>query len=284
MKRAVTSIKIVLWCLAVIARAEVSDQGPPQLELLEVKSIWDRAPHNAFTDLVHWNGQFYCAFREGRSHVSTDGCIRVLSSQDANAWTSAGLIEFAGYDLRDAHLSVTRDNKLMLLGGAAPREKDNQSAPTGSFVAFSENGHDWSEWRIVVEPGRWLSCITWHEGKAYGLSYTAGSAERRLSLLTSTDGVTYEPLVPKRIEEGYPTETTLRFDAPGTCYVLVSRDRRNDHPYSALLGVSRGDYTEWQWRDLGTEFNGFGRPNRRTLFIRDSDSLFSIEMRAKGAY
>ena len=45
------------------------------------RKIWDAAPHNAFTDLAYWNGQFVCAFREGRSHVSTDGKIRVLSSR-----------------------------------------------------------------------------------------------------------------------------------------------------------------------------------------------------------
>ncbi|MFH1719267.1 MAG: exo-alpha-sialidase, partial [Planctomycetota bacterium] len=61
--------------------------------------------------------------------------------------------------------------------------------------------------------------------------------------------------------EGYPTEVTLRFAADGTCYALVRRDKRGDAPYSALLGVSRGDYTKWQWHDLGEDFNGFGGPN-----------------------
>jgi hypothetical protein len=28
-----------------------------------------------------------------------------------------------------------------------------------------------------------------------------------------------------------------------------------------VLGISRGDYTQWQWHDLGPEFNGFGGPN-----------------------
>lgn len=106
--------------------AVVSAGAPLEVKLLDVKKIWDAAPHNAFTDLVRWNEQFYCAFREGRGHVSADGRIRVLSSQDAGSWTSTGLIELAGYDLRDAHLSVTPDNRLMLLGGASPREKDGQ--------------------------------------------------------------------------------------------------------------------------------------------------------------
>ena len=238
-----------------------SASAAPKVELVSVKKIWDAAPHNAFTDLAFWKDQFCCAFREGRGHVSTDGRIRVLSSKDADTWASAALIELAGYDLRDAHLSVTPDNRLMLLGGAAPREKDGQSAPTGSFVAFSADGTEWTKPQIVVEPGRWLWCVTWHEGKAYGVSYPASQGSPYIELLTSTDGIAWQSLVPKLYAVGFPNEATLRFDKPGTCYALVRRDQRGDAPYSAVLGVSRGDYTQWQWHDLGPEFNGFGGPN-----------------------
>ena len=247
--------------LAILAAVTTHASTPIELELVEVRKIWDSAPHNAFTDLTRWHGQFYCTFREGRGHVSTDGRIRVLQSTDAGEWTSAHLAQLAGYDLRDAHLSVTPDDRLMLLGGAAPRAKDNQSAPTGTFVAFSKDGTQWSRPQIVVEPGRWLWCVTWHQGKAYGVSYAAGLGERYLTLLTSADGVTYEPLVPRLFEQGYPNEVTLRFDRFGACHALVRRDRRENQPYSALLGVSRGDYTQWQWHDLGPEFNSFGGPN-----------------------
>jgi len=234
---------------------------PVTLEVLEVKKIWDQAPHNAFTDLARWHDAFYCAFREGRGHVSTDGKIRILESKDADTWNSTALISLEGFDLRDAHLSVTPDGRLMLLGGAAPREKDNQSAPTGTFVSFSKDGREWTEPYIAVEPGRWLWCVTWHEGKAYGVSYTAGKGDRYLELLVSDDGIHYTPHVPKLFEQGYPTEVTLRFDSDKTCYVLVRRDRRGDDPSSALLGISKPDYKQWQWKDLGADFNGFGGPN-----------------------
>ena len=29
------------------------------MELLDVRKIWDEAPHNAFTDLVHFGGRFF---------------------------------------------------------------------------------------------------------------------------------------------------------------------------------------------------------------------------------
>ncbi len=252
----------VFVTLITVQAAIASAATPLKVELLDVKRIWDAAPHNAFTDLVRWNDQFYCAFREGRGHVSTDGRIRVLSSKDADAWTSAGLIELAGYDLRDAHLSVTPDNRLMLLGGAAPRKKDNESAPTGSFVAFTKNGTEWTKPQIVSEPGRWLWCATWHKGRAYGVSYSAYKGTTHyLELLTSDNGIAWRPLVPKLYAEGRPGEVTLRFDASDTCYALVRREKLGDEPYTAILGISRGDYAQWQWHDLGPEFNSFGGPN-----------------------
>lgn len=237
---------------------------PIAVELVEVQKIWDEAPHSAFTDLIRWNGRFYCAFREGRGHVSTDGKIRLLQSKDGNAWESAALVALEGYDLRDAHLSVTPDGRLMLLGGVAPRKQDNQSVPTGTFASFSKDGGHWTKPRIVVEPGRWLWCVTWHKGKAYGVSYAAGERMPYIELLVSSDGVNYQSHVAKLFGEGYPTEVTLRFDTDDTCYALVRRDRRGNEGSSALLGVSRQDYKKWRWHDLGASFNGFGGPN----FIR----------------
>jgi len=251
----IPAVLVVLGSVATLAAA------PVKLELIEAKKIWDQAPHNAFTDLAHWNDQFYCAFREGRGHVSTDGRIRVLRSADGQTWNSAALVSFQGYDFRDAHLSITPDSRLMLIGGAAPRKKDNESVPTGSFVAFSKDGTTWTDPQIVVAPGRWLWQVTWHEGQAYGVSYTAGGDEKFLTLLKSPDGLKYEPLVERLFDKGAPSETALRFAADGTCYALVRRDRYNDAPTTPMLGVSKAGYTEWQWHDLGSEFNAFGGPN-----------------------
>ena len=36
-------------------------------ELVQVRKIWDRAPHNAFTDLVRFHDRWFCVFREGRA-------------------------------------------------------------------------------------------------------------------------------------------------------------------------------------------------------------------------
>lgn len=228
----------------------------PVAELIEVNKIWDQAPHNAFTDLKFWNDRFVCAFREGRSHVSADGKVRVLTSTDGREWRPAALVALDGYDLRDAGLSITPRGRLMLNGGAAPRPADDVRVPTGTFVSFSDDAETWTKPTIVVQPGRWLWRVTWHDGKAYGVAYSANGKPAGLSrLLVSDDGLDYHVLVPTLLDDGWPTEATLRFDEDGTLFCLQRRDGK-EPLNTAMLGVSEPPYTEWQWNNLGMYFGG----------------------------
>src|SRR5690242_14269494 len=55
--------------------------------VVEARRIWDRAPHNAFTDLIRFRDRWFCVFREGGGHVAPDGAIRVITSRDGQDWT-----------------------------------------------------------------------------------------------------------------------------------------------------------------------------------------------------
>lgn len=35
------------------------------MKLISVKRIWEHAAHNAFTDLITFQGAMFCVFREG---------------------------------------------------------------------------------------------------------------------------------------------------------------------------------------------------------------------------
>ena len=104
---------LLLACCPALLAAEAPPADAPQV--LSVKKRWDAAPHNAFTDLARFNGQWFCVFREGARHVGGNGSIRVLTSTNAEAWESAALLSQEGIDLRDPKLSVTPDGRLMLL-------------------------------------------------------------------------------------------------------------------------------------------------------------------------
>ena len=42
-----------------------------EIKLIETRKIWDKANHNAFTDLEYFKDHWYCAFREGNSHAGS---------------------------------------------------------------------------------------------------------------------------------------------------------------------------------------------------------------------
>jgi hypothetical protein len=146
-----------------------------KFEVVSVEKIWDQGKHNAFTDLTRWNDRWYCAFREGDAHVGGDGKLRVLTSADGKAWESAALLAEDGIDLRDPKLSVTPDGRLMVVAGGSVY-KGRTLLGRQPRVAFSTDGKEWTPTRRVLTEGEWLWRVTWHGGKAYGVSYNA--AER----------------------------------------------------------------------------------------------------------
>jgi hypothetical protein len=237
--------------------------GPPvKAEIIEVTKIWNHAPHNAFTDLVRFKGQWYCAFREGDAHVSPDGKLRVIRSADGSEWESAGLLDHPIYDLRDACLSKTPDGRLMLLGGA--QLVRNGQHPTGTVVSFSDDGQTWTTPELVLPLPQWLWRVTWHKGTAYGMSYGGENGKKHYALQTTVDGLKYEPIAfdaPPPHGGGWLTEARIRFDDDGTAYCLQRRDGAEN---SALLGIAEPPYRSWQWKDLGVYFGG---PN----FIKTPD-------------
>src|SRR6476620_11764576 len=138
-------MRYIYFCALLVCICQPATAARPTAKLISVKKIGDQAPHCAFTDLAFWKGHFICAFREGRAHVATDGKIRILSSPDGETWSPSALLKLDGFDLRDAGLSVTPDDRLMLIGGAAPRKNEKELVPTGTFVAFSDDGITWTK-------------------------------------------------------------------------------------------------------------------------------------------
>ena len=220
------------------------------LELLEVKKIWDAAPHNAFTDLIRFKGRWFCVFREGQAHVSPDGALRIITSKVGKSWESAALITSTNADLRDAKITITPDHRLMLSGAGAI----HQPAPFKhqSLAWFSSDGKKWSDPVIIGDPNLWLWRTTWHKQTAYSIGYdTAG--ENFIRLYTSRDGRHFETLVPTLFDDGSPNETSIVFLPDNTALCLL---RRDGNPGTGKLGSAKPPYTNWQWKDLGVKIGG----------------------------
>lgn len=223
-----------------------------ELELIEARKIWDQAPHNAFTDLIRFNDQWFCVFREGQGHVSPDGAIRVLTSEDGETWTSAAKLTSDTSDLRDAKVSITPDGRLMLIAAGALHDPDPVRHQT--YVWFSDDGHEWSEPQPIGDPNFWLWRVGWHNDMAYGVGYATGKDAPRLTrLYRSKDGEQFDTLVETLFDEGYPNEVGLVFDEDDTAWCLLRRDASQP---SAQLGTAQPPYESWTWKDLGVRAGG----------------------------
>jgi hypothetical protein len=257
-------------------------------ELVSVTKVWDRAPHNAFTDLIRWRGRWYLTFREADAHVGGDGKLRVLTSADGAAWESAALVAEEGIDLRDPKLSVTPDDRLMIVaGGSVYRGKELLGRQPR--VTFSHDGRAWTPPRRVLAEGEWLWRVTWHEGRAYGVSYNAAArltpaareaakssrpvsaepADWKLKLVVSEDGITYETVAHLGVP-GHPNETTLRFRPDGTMLALVRREGGDTFGW---IGTSKPPYRDWTWHQTKHRLGGpnfVGLPDGRLWAVSRS--------------
>src|SRR5437762_5761881 len=108
----------IIACLAFVGIAPLAALAADP-EIVSVVKIWDRGKHNAFTDLIRWRDKWYCTFREADAHVGGDGKLRVLESMSGDKWESVALVPEDGIDLRDPKLSITPDDRLMIVAGGS---------------------------------------------------------------------------------------------------------------------------------------------------------------------
>ncbi len=76
---------LVVICVASSAHAAENAKTADAPAIVSVTKIWDDGKHNAFTDLLRFNNQWYCTFRESDAHVGGEGKVRSL---DVDGWQS----------------------------------------------------------------------------------------------------------------------------------------------------------------------------------------------------
>ena len=243
----------------------------PALELMDTHLIWNESPYNSFGDLIWFHNQWFCSIREAQSHAGrrgeeADGKIRVISSSDGQSWSSSALIEESGTDLRDPHLSITADGRLMIVAGGS-KYPDGVFQTRRPRVAFSKDGRQWTAPKPILQDGDWLWRVTWHGGKAYGVSkYGSAGMEspdnpRRQNLVVSSDGLHWSVIAELKVPGG--DETTVRFLRDNRMVALMRCEVPDNWQGSgnagtgtltgepdnhAVIGVSSPPYKTWEWK------------------------------------
>jgi len=232
----------------------------------DVRMIWSGAPHNAFTDIIRYNNQFFCAFREGSAHIpgltGTNGKIRVLVSADGDVWKSHALLGKNGYDLRDSKLSITPKGKLMMvMGGSVYNGKQLISRlPHISFfddkkAAFSDPAPIKID-KKVQSDNDWLWSVNWNykSKTAYGVLYQSiNKSTTKAHLLKTKDGKKYR-LVSTLGIDNMPTEATVTFNDKNEMLILLRCDQKDNN--MGLLGKSVSPYEVWNWKNVGVRLGG----------------------------
>ena len=220
------------------------------IELIHHERIWDVGPHNAFTDLIRFGNSWFCTFREARAHDSPAGTIRVLRSETGDTWTSAAEIVEHGTDLRDPKLSITPDERLMLLMGGSSHDEEGRYRSRSPRVAFSEDGTAWTEPTRVLAEDHWLWRVTWHGNTGYSVSKLGeGSHPRRGFLYSTRDGLEWDWITEFILPDDTWTasETTLRILPDERMVALIRPD---------WIGTSDPPYTDWSFTHIDHPIGG----------------------------
>ncbi len=237
------------------------------MEFLEVKKIWDKSPHNAFTDLIRFGDYWYCTFREADEHMSMDGKLRVIRSKDGKRWSSASLMKFDGGDIRDGKFSITAKNELMLNAGVRLHEPI-EGKKNRSVTWLSVDGKKWSEvYTCATGLGTWRWSTTWHKKSAYSIGYTG--KDKQGCLYSTKDGKKWKVVKDKLFpfKNSYWNESSIVFLENGDLYTLLRRDSQS---YAAVLGVSKFPYDEWSWSDLNVPIGG-----PKMIYVEKYDKLLA---------
>jgi hypothetical protein len=239
------------------------------VELLSVHKIWNHAPHNAFTDLLHTRGAWWCTFREAEGHGHGPASIRILRSVDGAEWNSVAELVEPGVDLRDPKLCVMPDGRLMLLTCANFIDDAGNYLTRSPRVSFSTDGATWTKPAKCLAEDHWLWRVTWHGSIGYSVSKLGiGSNPRRGFLYRTTDGLAWdfvtEFLLPN--DTWTASETTVRILADGDMVALIRPD---------WIGVSPPPYVDWTFTRIDASLGG---PN----FIVLPDDTMWASARGKG--
>jgi len=224
-------------------------------ELLDLDRLYYDGRHNAFTDLICWQDQYYVTFRTSEHHgLPPYGEILVFRSDDLYDWEECGTISTDGDD-RDPKFVDAGDRLAVVFGTWYPRWSGH-SLPNAehdliSHVVTSRDGATWSAPRQLYGVNYWLWRVLPVDDQflcaAYHFARRDDRDMRTVHLLCSDDLLDWR-LIGLMREGGGCGEPVLYRPDEGHLHCIVRTLEPNNHSW---LGKSVEPYTQWEWTDLG---------------------------------
>ncbi len=216
---------------------------PPALPM-QTWPVVDDGRHNAFTDLLHWQGHFWLAYISSPSHfASKQSRVVLLRSKDAKQWQEMARFSGNGEDIRDPKLAIIKDRLFLY----ALLNKQFDPEPYKTISSHIADGMTWSPFENVTPEG-WLlgrpvtrDHATWFV-PAHRIDH--GTAV----LLRSTDGVTWE--VHSTIHAGDRADETAIQLLPDGHMLAVTRIEAGGGIFGnpeagTLISSAQSPFTTW---------------------------------------
>jgi len=256
---------ITLLCSAAAESADLDAATLPQVQVTNVRQVFDNGEHNAFTDLIRWRDRFWLTFRscpDGHMVFSTSSII-VLSSADTKTWQQEHRFSVPLRDTRDPHFLAFQDKLFVYTGtwysgeGELPRDEYDLNKHLG-YAVWTSDGKSWEGprqlegtyghyvWRAAVYGDKTYLC-----GRR-NRDYAQVKGERDIvqsAMLESDDGLIWR--YHSLFQETNGDETAFAFEQNGD---LIAVSRRGSA--KAELVKASPHYTEMTRKDLSEYVGG----------------------------
>jgi hypothetical protein len=253
---------LYMVCLPVLA----SESQLPKVNVTNVRLVFHNGQHNAFTDLVRFEDNFYLTFRscpDGHMVHPTSSII-ILSSKDTKQWKQVHRFSVEKRDTRDPHFLIFK-GKLFVYTGTwysgetTLKSEDYDLNKHLGYAAWSEDGVSWHS--PVMLEGTFGHYI-WRANTFGGKAYLCGRRKKNFevaprgegsmvesAMLESDDGLIWRTRALFQETDG--DETAFLFESDGS---IIAIGRRGSD--TAQLLRSKPPYTKWQRKELDRYIGG----------------------------
>ena len=240
----------------------------PSVEVSNVRKVFDNGHHNAFTDLIEFEGVYYLTFRscpDGHG-VSPNASIIILVSSDTIEWRQVHTFRVPRRDTRDPHFLAFKDRLFVYTGtwysGNEPVERysDLDLNLHMGYASLSEDGNEWTEpiemigtfghyiWRAAAFGEKAFLCGRRKIEFEVGLGGEPKEVESLM--LESDDGLNWRKRA--TFQEIAGDETAFLFNQNESVLAIG----RREHNATAQLLQSNPPYKKWIRRDLDRHIGG----------------------------
>lgn len=240
--------------------------GQTSVSVSDIHKVFDNSEHNAFTDLIVFDGYIYLTFRscpDGHG-VSPNASIIILRSKDLKKWDQVHQWSVPLRDTRDPHFLVFK-NKLFVYSGTWFSGKspitDYKKLDVNLHLGYAVYSNDGVQWLKPTMLEGTFGHYIWRARKYQGMAYLCARrkigfevdlkgepSQMKSLMLESSDGLIWQ----KRsvFQEIQGDETAFIFSSGGE---ITGIGRRKGN---AQLLKSQPPYDSWSRSDLGRYIGG----------------------------